>query len=66
MKKALAGALLLLVVVVSGMVTAHGWGESLATLNRLAAVGSIHEEAPVKTHLQIRITVPPTKVCGRS
>ena len=56
-RKTLEAALLLL-----GMLTANGCGDSLATLNRLAAAGSIHEDAPVTTHLQIQIAAPPAKV----
>jgi uncharacterized protein YndB with AHSA1/START domain len=37
-------------------------GDSLDALNRLAADGSIHEQAPVTTHLQIQIAAPPAKV----
>jgi uncharacterized protein YndB with AHSA1/START domain len=51
------GALLLL-----GVLTIDGCGEPLSTLNRLAAVGSIHEDAPVTTHLQIQIAAPPARV----
>lgn len=57
MRKALAVASFLV-----GMLTVEGCGDSLATLNRLAAAGSIHEEAPVTTHLQIQIAAPPAKV----
>jgi hypothetical protein len=57
MRKALGVALLLL-----GTITVGGCGASLATLNRLAADGSIHEDAPVTTHLQIHIAAPPAKV----
>jgi uncharacterized protein YndB with AHSA1/START domain len=57
MRKALGTALLLL-----GMLTIDGCGDSLAALNRLAIVGSIHEDAPVTTHLQIQIAAPPDKV----
>ncbi|WP_263384722.1 SRPBCC domain-containing protein [Granulicella arctica] len=34
----------------------------MATLSRLAAKGSIHEEAPVTTRLEVRIIAPPAKV----
>jgi len=57
MRKTLGFASLLL-----GMLTVDGCGDSLAVLNRLAAVGSIHEDAPVTTHLQIQIAAPPAKV----
>jgi uncharacterized protein YndB with AHSA1/START domain len=57
MRKTLGTALLLL-----GVLTLDGCGDSLAALNRLAAVGSIHEDAPVTTHLQIQIAAPPAKV----
>jgi len=57
MSKAGGAALLLL-----ALLTVNGCGESLATLNRLAETGSIHEEAPVTTHLQIQIAAPPAKV----
>lgn len=56
-RKRLEAALLLL-----GMLTATGCGDSLGTLNRLAAAGSIHEDAPVTTHLQIQIAAPPAKI----
>ena len=39
-----------------------GCGDSLAALNRLAAGGSIHEDAPVTTRLQVQIAAPPAKV----
>jgi len=57
MRKMLGSALLLL-----GVLTIDGCGDSLAALNRLAVVGSIHEGAPVTTHLQIQIAAPPAKV----
>ena len=60
MRKTLGTVLLLL-----GILTLHGCGDSLAALNRLAAVGSIHEDAPVTTHLQIQIGAHLQK-CGRS
>jgi uncharacterized protein YndB with AHSA1/START domain len=53
----LAAVLLLL-----STLTVGGCGDSLDTLNRLAADGSIHEDAPVTTHLQVRIAAPPAKV----
>jgi uncharacterized protein YndB with AHSA1/START domain len=57
MRRALGAALLLLV-----MLSIDGCGDSLVALNRLAAAGSIHEDAPVTTHLQIQIAAPPAKV----
>ena len=57
MRKTLGFASLLV-----GMLTVDGCGDSLAVLNWLAAVGSIHEDAPVTTHLQIQIAAPPAKV----
>jgi len=39
-----------------------GCGDSLAALNQRAATGSIHEESPVLTHVQIQIAAPPAKV----
>jgi uncharacterized protein YndB with AHSA1/START domain len=57
MRKMLGAASLLL-----GVFTIGGCGDSLPTLNRLAAVGSIHEDAPVTTHLQIQIAASPAKV----
>jgi uncharacterized protein YndB with AHSA1/START domain len=42
--------------------TVFGCGYSLTALNRLAASGSIHDNAPVTTHLQIQIAAPPAKV----
>lgn len=56
MRKTLVAASILLVVLTSGC------GDSLATLNKLSATGSIHEEAPVTTHIQIQIAAPPAKV----
>jgi uncharacterized protein YndB with AHSA1/START domain len=50
------------VSLLSGVLTIVGCGDSLTTLNRLSAVGSIHEDAPVTTHLQIKIAAPPEKV----
>jgi uncharacterized protein YndB with AHSA1/START domain len=57
MRRVVGVALLLLVMPAIG-----GCGDSLATLNRLAAGGSIHEDAPVTTHLQLQIAAPPAKV----
>jgi uncharacterized protein YndB with AHSA1/START domain len=57
MRKMFAVASLLL-----GVSTIGGCGDSLTTLNRLAAVGSIHEDAPITTHLQIQIAAPPARV----
>jgi hypothetical protein len=42
MRRALGATLLLLIVL-----TSDGCGDALVALNRLAAVGSIHEEAPL-------------------
>jgi uncharacterized protein YndB with AHSA1/START domain len=57
MRRTLGAVLLLTAIVVI-----DGCGDSLATLNRLAAAGSIHDDAPVTTHLQIQIAAPPAKV----
>lgn len=57
MRKWLGAALLL-----SCIVTLEGCGDSLATLNRLASTGSIHDTAPVTASLQIQIAAPPAKV----
>jgi uncharacterized protein YndB with AHSA1/START domain len=57
MRKASGATALLLAVL-----TVNGCGDSLATLNRLAGIGSIHEDAPVTTHLQVLIAAPPAKV----
>ena len=57
MRKMLGAVSLLL-----GVFTICGCGDSLATLNQLSAIGSIHEDAPVTTHLQIQIAAPPAKV----
>lgn len=57
MRRMLAAVLLLL-----STLTVDGCGDSLAALNRLATNGSIHEDAPVTTHLQIQIAAPPAKV----
>jgi uncharacterized membrane protein len=45
-----------------GALSVSGCGDSIAELNRLAAVGSVHEEAPVKMQLQIEIAASPSKV----
>jgi uncharacterized protein YndB with AHSA1/START domain len=58
-RRARAAALLLLAIL-----TVSGCGYSLVALNRLAGLGSIHEDAPVTTHLQIQIAAPPAKVWG--
>jgi uncharacterized protein YndB with AHSA1/START domain len=47
---------------VAGMVMIEGCGASLDRLNKLAASGSIDENAPVVVHLQIEIAAPPAKV----
>ena len=39
-----------------------GCGDSMATLNQLAASGAIHEGAPVKTQVAVTIAAPPAKV----
>ncbi len=57
MRKTFGTALFLL-----SMVTVEGCGDSLAALNRFAAVGSIHEDAPVKTHVQVQIAATPARV----
>jgi uncharacterized membrane protein len=57
MQRTLGTALLL-----AGLIALDGCGDSLATLNRLAATGSIHEDAPITTHVQIQIATPPAKV----
>jgi len=44
------------------LIFSNGCGKSLPVLNRLAAAGSIQEDAPVKTHLQIEIDAPLPKV----
>jgi uncharacterized protein YndB with AHSA1/START domain len=41
---------------------AVGCGASLDALNRLATNGSIHEDAPVITHLQVQIAAPVARV----
>jgi uncharacterized protein YndB with AHSA1/START domain len=40
----------------------NGCGKSLTDLNQVAASGSIQEDAPVKTYLQVQIDAPPTRV----
>jgi uncharacterized protein YndB with AHSA1/START domain len=52
------GGVLVLVVGLAAV----GCGDSLATLNGLAASGAIHEDAPVTAHVQIEIAAPPAKV----
>jgi uncharacterized protein YndB with AHSA1/START domain len=56
-QKSLRAALLL-----SSTLAAIGCGASLDALNRLAASGSIHEDAPVTMHLQVQIAAPVEKV----
>jgi uncharacterized membrane protein len=46
-----AGIVLLFLV----MFSLSGCGDSMAELNRLAATGLIHEDAPIKTELQVEI-----------
>ncbi len=41
-----------------------GCGDSLATLNKLAVAGSIHEDAPVTAHVQLEIAASPARVWG--
>lgn len=50
------------VLLALGLFFSNGCGRSLTALNRLAASGSIQEDAPVKTHLQVEIDAPPSKV----
>lgn len=45
-----------------GALIMSGCGDSLRTLNKLAASGSIHQDAPVTAHLQIEIAAPPSRV----
>jgi uncharacterized protein YndB with AHSA1/START domain len=39
-----------------------GCGDSIATLNKLASVGSIQENAPVTAHVRIEISASPARV----
>ena len=57
MRRILEAAFLVL-----GTLMVSGCGDSLPALNRLAAAGSIDENAPVTTHLQIQVSAPPAKV----
>ena len=57
MQKSLSAALLL-----SSTLAVVGCGASLDALNRLAASGSIHEDAPVTAHLQVQIAAPVAQV----
>ncbi len=57
MRKALVTAVLLL-----GILAVGGCGDSLTTLNRLAAAGSIHDGAPVTAHVQSEIAAPPARL----
>jgi uncharacterized protein YndB with AHSA1/START domain len=50
------------VLLLSWMLSVSGCGDSMVELNRLAAAGSIHEEAPVKAQLQIEIAASPATV----
>ena len=45
-----------------GVIAIAACGDSLSRLDGLAAAGAIHEDAPVTTHLQIRIAASPAKV----
>jgi hypothetical protein len=50
------------VLLLSTTLAAVGCGASLEALNRLAASGSIHEDAPVTTHVQVQIGAPVAQV----
>ena len=56
-REMLIPVLLLLILLFS-----RGCCKSLTVLNHLAASGSIQEDAPVKTYLQVQIDAPPKKV----
>jgi uncharacterized protein YndB with AHSA1/START domain len=58
------GSLITPVVFVLVALAIDGCGTSRATLDRLAAAGSIDEGAPVKTHRRIEIAAPPARVWG--
>lgn len=45
-----------------GALIISGCGDSLRMLNKLAASGSIHQDAPVTAHLHIEIAAPPSCV----
>jgi uncharacterized protein YndB with AHSA1/START domain len=49
-------------VLLLGTLAVSGCGDSLGTLNKLAASGSIHHDAPVTAHLHIEIAAPPSRV----
>jgi len=53
-------ALLLMAMLTGAAIT--GCGDSLESLNKRAATGSIHEDAPVVAHVQVQIAAPPGKV----
>ena len=57
MHKTIVASFLLLPLLVSA-----GCGKSLSVLDQLAASGSIQEDAPIKTYLQIEIDARATKV----
>lgn len=57
MRKMLVPVLLLLALFLD-----NACGKTLTALNQLAASGSIQEDAPVKTQLQVEIDAPPKKV----
>lgn len=59
MRKMLVPVLLLLALFLD-----NACGKTLTALNQLAASGSIQEDAPVKTHLQVEIDAPSKKVCA--
>lgn len=50
------------VLLLLGALSVSGCGDSMADLNRLAAVGSVHGDAPVKAQLQIEIAASPATV----
>jgi uncharacterized protein YndB with AHSA1/START domain len=50
------------VLLLSALLFSNGCGKSLTVLNQLAASGSIQEDAPVKTYLQVEIDAPAAKV----
>jgi len=56
------GKLLPMTILTFCMLAVAGCGSSLSELDRLAAHGSIHEQAPVTAHVQIEIAAPVSRV----
>lgn len=49
-------------LVLATILVVGGCGDSIATLDKLAAAGAIHRTAPATAHLEIEIAAPPERV----